>query len=135
MTGADASQFVTSKNCKAMMNTGAMASLLVGMLLNVRVRSLEFLAAAPAMNGNALFWKQVLFAAMPTDVIIMNFLPKLTMAQIISGTTGLPDDVAEALASLLHGSIQKVIISMAVWLPDPIMSERVNLTYRGRVAL
>jgi hypothetical protein len=31
--------------------------------------------------------------------------------------------------------MQKVMISMAIWLPYLILSERVNLTYRSRVAL
>lgn len=143
--------------------TGMMASLLIGMLLNVPVRSLEFLAAVPAMNGNAPLWGQVLFAVTTFDVVVMNFLyvlcfmaalrcapwfprfllvvwglditSQLLMAQIVSGTTGLPHNVGEALGSLLQGNMQKVMISMTIWLPYLIVSERVNLTYRGRVAL
>ncbi len=143
--------------------TGVMASLLVGMLLNVPVRSLEFLAAVPAMNGNAPLWGQVLFAVMTLDVVVMNFLyvlcfmaalrcvpwfprfllvvwgfdisSQLLMAQIVSGTAGLPHGVGEALGNLLQGNMQKVMISIAIWMPYLILSERVNLTYRGRVAL
>lgn len=143
--------------------TGAMASLLIGMLLNVPLRSLEFLAAVPAMNSNAPIWGQVLFVAMATDVIVMNFLyalcfmaalrcapwfprflllvwgldisSQLIMAHSIGGIVGLPQDVADAWASLLYGNMQKVMISVAVWLPYLIMSKRVNLTYRGRIAV
>lgn len=143
--------------------TGMMASLLIGMLLNVPVRSLEFLAAVPAMNGNAPLWGQVLFAATTFDVVVMNFLyvlcfmaalrcapwfprfllvvwgldicSQLLMANIIMDTAGLPVGVAEALGSLLQGNMQKVMISIAIWLPYLTLSERVNLTYRGRVAL
>lgn len=143
--------------------TGMMASLLVGMLLNVPVRSLEFLAAVPAMNGNAPLWGQVLFAVTTFDVVVMNFLyvlcfmaalrcapwfprflllvwgldisSQLLMGHIVSGTTGLPYGVGEALGSLLQGNLQKVMVSMAIWMPYLILSERVNLTYRGRVAV
>ena len=142
--------------------TGMMASLLIGMLINVPVRSLEFLAAVPAMNGNAPLWGQVLFATMTADVVMMNFLyvvcfvaalrcapwfprlllvvwgldisSQLVMAHIIGNTTGLPNSVGEALGSLLQGNLQKVMISMAIWLPYLIVSERVNLTYRSRLA-
>lgn len=143
--------------------TGMMASLLIGMLLNIPVRSLEFLAAVPAMNGNAPLWGQVLFAVTTFDVVVMNFLyvlcfmaalrcapwfprfllvvwgldisSQLMMAHIVSGTAGLPIGVGDALSGLLQGNMQKVMISMAIWMPYLILSERVNLTYRGRVAL
>lgn len=143
--------------------TGMMASLLIGMLLNVPVRSLEFLAAIPAMNGNAPLWGQVLFAVTTFDVVVMNFFyilcfmaamrcspwfprflvtvwsidisSQLLMGHIVGGTTGLPPAVGSALEDLLHGNMQKVMISVAIWLPYLILSQRVNLTYRGRVAL
>ena len=142
--------------------TGMMASLLIGMLLNVPVRSLEFLAAVPAMNGNAPLWGQVLFAAMTADVVMMNFLyvvcfvaalrcapwfprlllvvwgldvtSQLAMAQIVGTTAGLPYSVGSALGGLLEGNLQKVMISIVIWLPYLILSDRVNLTYRARVA-
>lgn len=141
--------------------TGMMASLLIGMLLNVPVRSLEFLAAVPAMNGNAPLWGQVLFAAMTADVVIMNFLyvvcfvaalrcapwfprlllltwgldvmSQLAMANLVGGVAGLPHGVGNAMASLLAGNVQKVTISMVIWLPYLLISDRVNLTYRSRV--
>ena len=143
--------------------TGMMASLLIGMLLNVPVRSLEFLAAVPAMNGNAPLWGQVLFAAMTADVVVMNFLytvcfvaalrcapwfprllvlvwttdmaSQLAMATLLSNTAGLPIEVGKALGSLLQGNLHKVMISMALWLPYLILSDRVNLTYRNRLPL
>jgi len=143
--------------------TGMMASLLIGILLNVPVRSLEFLAAVPAMNGNAPLWGQVLLAAMTADVVIMNFLyvvcfvtalrcapwfprlllvvwgldisAQLTMAHVLGTTVGLPHGVGLALSSLLEGNLQKVMISMVIWLPYLVLSDRVNLTYRGRVAV
>lgn len=142
--------------------TGVMASLVIGMLLNVPVRSLEFLAAVPAMNGNAPVWGQVIFTAMTADVVIMNFLyvtafvmalrnvpwfprlllvvwgvditSQLMIAQWVGSVEGLPHAVGNAIAALLNGNIQKVMISMTVWLPYLILSERVNLTYRSRIA-
>lgn len=142
--------------------TGMMASLLIGMMLNVPVRSLEFLAAVPAMNGNAPLWGQVLLATLTADVVIMNFLyvicfvaalrcapwfprllllvwglditSQLAMANVVGTTAGLPHGVGSAMASLLEGNLQKVMISMAIWLPYLILSDRVNLTYRSRLA-
>ncbi len=142
--------------------TGMMASLVIGMLLNVPVRSLEFLAAVPAMNGNAPIWGQAIFAAMTMDVVAMNFLymvafmmalrnvpwfprllllvwgvdicSQLAIAQWVGSVDGLPVKVGHAVAGLLDGNIKKVMISMVIWLPYLILSERVNLTYRSRVA-
>jgi hypothetical protein len=142
--------------------TGMMASLLIGMLLNVPVRSLEFLAAVPAMNGNAPLWGQVLFAAMTADVVMMNFLyvvcfvaavrcvpwfprllvltwglditSQLTMAHLVGNVSGLPQSVGAAMGALLSGNVQKVMISIVIWSPYLLISERVNLTYRSRVA-
>lgn len=142
--------------------TGMMASLVIGMLLNVPVRSLEFLTAVPAMNGNAPIWGQVIFAAMTMDVVVMNFLyvtafvmalrnvpwfprllllvwmidigSQLAIAHWVGSVQALPQGVGNAIAGLLEGNIKKVMISMAIWLPYLILSERVNLTYRSRVS-
>ena len=143
--------------------TGMMASLLIGMMLNVPVRSVEFLAAVPAMNGNAPLWGQVLLAAMTTDVVIMNFLyvicfvaalrcapwfprllvltwglditSQLAMAQLVGSVAGLPHSVGNAMGQLLSGNVQKVLISVAIWSPYLLLSDRVNLTYRMRTAV
>jgi hypothetical protein len=142
--------------------TGMMASLVIGMLINVPVRSLEFLTAVPAMNGNAPVWGQVIFAAMTTDVVVMNFLyvaafvmalrnvpwfprlllmvwgfdicSQLMIAHWVGGVQDLPPKVGAAIGGLLEGNIKKVLISMVIWLPYLILSERVNLTYRSRVS-
>jgi hypothetical protein len=142
--------------------TGMMASLVIGMLLNVPVRSLEFLTAVPAMNGNAPIWGQTIFFAMTADVVVMNFLyvaafvmalrnvpwfprlllavwgvdicSQLAIAQWVGDAAGLPPKVGYAVASLLDGNLTKVMISMVIWLPYLILSERVNLTYRSRIA-
>lgn len=142
--------------------TGMMASLLIGMLLNVPFRSGEFLLAVPAMNGNAPLWGQMILVTMTFDVVVMNFLyvfafvmalrnvpwfprllllvwgidisSQLAIAQLVGGTSNLPDEVGSAMANLLAGNIKKVMISATLWLPYLILSERVNLTYRSRLA-
>ena len=139
---------------------GFMASLLVGLLLNVVVRSFEFLLAMPAMGAAAPLWGDRLFTLMAADVIVMNFFymvcfvlalrsvplfprmlllawgldiaMQLVIARTIVLTPGLPADVAAPLHALLEGNITKVLISAFVWLPYLILSERVNITYRLR---
>jgi hypothetical protein len=114
------------------------------------------------MNGNAPMWGQVLLATMTADVVVMNFLyvvtfvaalrcapwfprlllvvwgmdimSQLTMAQLIGNTPGLPTTVGNALGTLLDGNVKKVLISVTLWMPYLILSDRVNLTYRSRVA-
>ncbi|MGN3975107.1 DUF2569 domain-containing protein [Tsuneonella sp. SYSU-LHT278] len=141
--------------------TGFIASLLVGMLLNVVVRSFEFLVAMPAMGGEAPTWGNRLFMMMAGDVIVMNFfymvcfvmalrtvplfprmllfawgldiLLQLFIGSTIVATPGIPAEVARPLHALLEGNIQKVLISAFVWLPYLILSDRVNVTYRRRV--
>ena len=34
--------------------------------------------------------------------------------------------------TLLNGNVHKVLISMLVWLPYLLLSERINITYRQR---
>jgi hypothetical protein len=140
---------------------GFMASLLIGLLLNIVVRSFEFLAAVPALGQSAPLWGQWLFNLMAADLILMNFFymvcfvlalrsvpyfPKvmlfawgldvfiqLLIASRLSAIGGLPPTVGQPLSDLLFGNIQKVLISAAVWLPYLILSDRVNITYRQRV--
>ena len=61
------------------------------------------------------------------------FVMQLSIAQVVGGTAGLPDRVALALRSLLSGNVDKVLISVAVWLPYLLLSTRVNLTFRHRL--
>lgn len=141
--------------------TGFMASLLAGILLNVPFRSFEFVIAVPAIASGAPAWAQTLVIAMTLDVVVMNFFymvcfvmalravplfPRMMLfawiaditlqlgiAGTVSTTPGLPAPVAGALEQLLHGNIQKVLISAFVWLPYLILSDRVNVTFRQRV--
>lgn len=140
---------------------GFMASLLIGLLLNVVVRSGEFLLAVPALSNAAPDWGQTLFHVMAADVAVMGFfymvcfvmalrsvpyfpkmllfawgldiLAQLLIAQTVSPLAGLPGPVAQSLQDLLTGNITKVLISGFVWLPYLMLSDRVNVTYRQRV--
>ena len=139
---------------------GIMVSLLIGMLLNIPMRGVEYLAAIPPVAAGAPQWVQSLQFAMTLDVVLFSSLygiafvaalrrvplfPRLlltiwlfdiTMQVVIAHLTvptGLPGGVAEALQSLLFGNVKKVLISMALWLPYLLLSTRVNVTYRHRV--
>jgi hypothetical protein len=139
---------------------GLMASMLIGLLLNVVLRSFEFLLAVPALGSLAPDWGQALFQLMAADVAVMSFfymvcfvmalrnvplfprmlvfvwsldiLAQLVLANSLGSIHGLPRPVGQALDSLLFGNIQKVLISALVWLPYLILSDRVNVTYRLR---
>ena len=140
--------------------TGFMASLIVGLLLNVPLRSLEFMLAMPAILPEAPAWASSLMILLTLDVVITNFFymvcfvlalrsvplfPRMmlfawgvdiTMQLIIADqifSVNAPSEVAVALESLVWGNIQKVLISAFVWLPYLIVSTRVNVTFRQRV--
>jgi hypothetical protein len=141
--------------------SGIMVSLLLGMLLNVPVRAAEFLAAMPPIPRTAPDWASVLQTAMTFDVVLFTSLypiafvaalrrspifprllvaiwgadivMQLAIAQAVTAATHLPPAVADALQSLLTGNVQKVLISMCLWLPYLLLSTRVNVTYRQRV--
>ncbi len=141
--------------------SGMMLSLLVGMLLNVPVRAVEYLAALPALSGAVPNWLSTLHALMTIDVVLLCSLyviafvaalrrvphfPRLLaaiwvidltmqmmIAQIVVRAPDLPIAVAQDLRSLLEGNIAKVLVSVALWLPYLLLSQRVNVTYRQRI--
>lgn len=140
---------------------GIMVSLLVGILLNVAVRAMEFLTSMPALSGPVPNWLSTLHIVMTVDVIVVSSLytvafvaalrrlplfprllvtvwtvdvvMQLLIAHLVAGATGLPVAVAEALHGLLEGNLTKVLIGAALWLPYLLLSTRVNVTYRRRV--
>jgi hypothetical protein len=140
---------------------GIMVSLLVGMLLNVPVRAAEYLAAMPALSGSVPPWLSTLHLLMTIDVVIFPSLyaiafvaalrrvplfprllaaiwlgdigMQLLTADLVAAAAGLPSTVAGALHALLDGNVKKVLISVALWLPYLLLSERVNVTYRHRI--
>lgn len=142
--------------------SGIMVSLLVGMLLNVPVRAAEYLASMPALAGPIPHWLGTLHMLMTLDVVLLSSLyaiafvaalrrvplfPRLLaaiwmvdlamqmiIANLVAGAEGLPASVAAPLQMLLDGNVKKVLISVALWLPYLLLSARVNVTYRHRVA-
>jgi hypothetical protein len=142
-------------------SSGLMVSLLVGMLLNVPVRALEYLASIPALSGTIPAWLSTLHFMMTLDVVLLTSLytiafvaalrrvplfPRLLVtiwaidivmqlgiARAVAGTDGLPLPVADALHTLLDGNVKKVLISACLWLPYLLLSKRVNITFRHRV--
>ena len=143
--------------------SGIMVSLLVGMMLNVPLRAMEYMAAMPPLPQAAPAWLSVLHFAMTFDVVLFSSLymlafvaalrrvplfPRLLLAiwlcdlamqfataKLVVATGSLPSGVSTALHSLLEGNITKVLISMALWLPYLLLSTRVNVTYRHRLPL
>lgn len=141
--------------------TGLMVSLLIGMLLNVPVRGLEYLAIMPALAGPVPEWLSTLHLMMTLDVVLLSSLytiafvaalrrvplfprllaaiwaidlaMQLLIAEVVVATPNLPVAVGGALHQLLDGNAHKVLISVALWLPYLLMSRRVNVTYRSRV--
>jgi hypothetical protein len=141
--------------------SGIMVSLLVGMLLNVPVRALEYMAAVPAISGPMPSWVTRFNLMMTLDVVLLSSLytiafvaalrrvplfprllvgiwivdlaMQLAIAAAVSGTEGLPPRVAGALQMLLEGNVKKVLISVALWMPYLLLSKRVNVTFRHRV--
>ena len=140
---------------------GMMVSLLVGMLLNVPVRAVEYFAAMPALAGPVPHWLTTLHTLMTLDVVMLTSLytiafvaalrrvplfprllaavwmldlaMQLVTARLVVSTPGLPANVAGALQPLLDGNVKKVLISVALWLPYLLLSKRVNVTYRQRI--
>lgn len=141
--------------------TGIMASLILGMLINIPVRALEFLAAIPTLGAAPPAWFGTLYTLMLADVVLLSSLyavaavaalrrvplfPRLlaaiwaidivmqiSVARVMGEVEGLPPVVAGALHDLLEGNLKKVLISVALWAPYLLLSKRVNLTFRHRV--
>jgi hypothetical protein len=141
--------------------SGIMVSLMIGMMLNVPVRALEYFAAMPPVAGGVPRWLSALHFAMTFDVVLFTslymiafvaalrhvplfprllaaiWLADLTMqlftAELVVRAGHLPHGVAVALESLLTGNVKKALISIALWLPYLLLSKRVNVTYRHRL--
>lgn len=141
--------------------TGLMASLLVGMLINIPFRTLEFVTAIPALTGADPAWLASLYGLMFADAVLFSslyaiafvaalrhvplfprllaaiwaadILMQIVIAHVMAATDGLPHGVALPLGALLEGNLKKVLVSMALWTPYLLLSKRVNLTYRHRI--
>lgn len=141
---------------------GVMASLLIGIALNVPVRTMEFLSAVPALGSFSPAWYVSLYAVMLADVVLLSnlymfafamalrmaplfprflamvwgvdLLAQIGIAQLVTRIDNVPHAVDMALLDLLSGNVKKVLISAALWLPYLMLSERVNVTFRNRVS-
>jgi hypothetical protein len=141
--------------------SGIMVSLLVGLLLNVPIRALEYLASMPPVPQHAPAWLSTVHIAMTFDVVLFTSLyavafvaalrrvplfprllvaiwladitMQLAIASVVGAAPHLPREVAGALRPLLDGNVKKVLISAGLWLPYLLLSDRVNITYRRRV--
>ncbi len=142
---------------------GLMVSLLFGILFNIPFRAVEYVGAMPAIAGDMPPWLAVLRFVMTADLVLMTsfyaivfgaalrrapIFPRLLaivwiadlamqviIAQVVAAEPTLPAKVGEALGSLLETNVNKLAISVALWLPYLLLSTRVNVTYRRRVAI
>ena len=140
---------------------GVIVSLIAGLLLSMVLRSGEFFLAIPAIPLAAPEWAHTLMKLMTLDMVVMGFLyavcfvmalrnvphfPRmmvltwcfdlalqLAIASGMAATPALPVEVAQALQAFVTGNLQKVLISITIWLPYLLVSKRVNLTFRHRV--
>jgi hypothetical protein len=142
---------------------GLMAALLLGILLNVPVRTFEFLVAMPALDNAASISLRIAVYAMTANVVItsslyavafvmalrlvplfprflvivwgLDLLAQLGIGQFVASVPQMSDTMRGALSQMLEGNIHKAGLGIALWLPYLIMSDRVNLTYRNRVRI
>jgi hypothetical protein len=140
---------------------GLMVSLLVGMLVNIPFRAMEYFASMPALAGDVPAWLAVLRTMMTLDLVVLTSLyaiafaaalrhaaifPRLLVfvwlldmmmqvltAHLVAAEPSLPANVGLALGQLLETNVKKLAISVALWLPYLMLSKRVNVTYRRRV--
>lgn len=152
---------VTQRSLPLFGATGLMASLLIGMLLNIPIRTVEFLMAMPALGGAAPAWLTSLYMLMLADVVVLTSLyaiafvmalrhvpwfprflalvwafdlcAQTSIAKLMASVDHVPPAVNAALEGLLTGNEKKALVSIAIWLPYLLLSRRVNLTYRSRV--
>jgi hypothetical protein len=77
--------------------------------------------------------KVPLFPRLLAAIWIADVTMQLATATLVASAGYVPPQVAEALHHLLYGNVEKVLISVAIWLPYLLLSRRVNVTYRSRI--
>ena len=141
--------------------SGLLVSLVAGLLLSMVMRLGEYMLAMPAIPRVAVPWALAMFDAMTFDLIYLSFLysvcvamalraaplfprmlaytwlcdlmMQIAIARYTIGAGGLPDEIAMPLQAYLVGNVKKVLISVVIWLPYLLVSNRVNVTFRQRV--
>ena len=142
--------------------TGFLTSLIVGLLFGVVLRTGEFFMIQPALYAHAPAWSHILYLAMAAELAMMNFfymvcfvlalrrvplfpkmlayawlldiLSQIAIAWSLAGV-GLPKEVAAPLSTLLVANMNTVMVSIGIWMPYLLLSERVNVTFRQRVSV
>lgn len=140
---------------------GIIVSLIAGLLISIVLRSGEYFVAIPAIPLMAPVWARTIIQVMTIDMVVMGFLysvcfvmalrnvphfPRmmvltwasdlalqLGIASTMAAIPDLPVEVAQALQPFVTGNLQKVLISITIWLPYLLVSKRVNLTFRHRI--
>lgn len=141
--------------------SGLLVSLVAGLVLSISMRMIEYFLAMPAVPYMAPDWAVAMFRLMTFDLVLFAFLyticigmalraaplfprmlcytwacdllMQLAIARHMAGIAGLPIDVAQALEPYVLVNIKKTLISVVIWLPYLIVSNRINLTFRLRV--
>ena len=140
---------------------GLLVSLVVGLLITMAIRLATYFLAMPAMPPGAPQWALAAFEIMTFDLVFLCFMysvcftmalrgaplfprlllltwlydlmMQLAIAKHVAEAGSLPAIVAGPFEDLLSGNIQKVLISMTIWVPYLLLSQRVNVTFRARV--
>jgi hypothetical protein len=141
--------------------SGLLVSLVAGLLLSMVLRLGEYSLAMPAVPRAAPPWALAMFDAMTFDLVYLSFLYSACIAMALKAAPlfprmlaytwlcdvlmqvaiarytisagGLPHEIAAPLQAFLAGNIKKVLISVMIWLPYLLVSNRVNVTFRQRV--
>ena len=141
--------------------SGLLVSLIAGLMLSMFIRISEFFLAMPAVPHGAPSWASAMFRVMAFDLVFLSFLyavcitmalraaplfprmlvyawlcdlmMQLGIAHYVAAVGGMPTEIAASLQSYLTGNIQKVLISVVIWLPYLLVSARVNVTFRNRI--
>ena len=141
--------------------SGLLVSLVAGLLLCMVMRLGEYFLAMPAIPRVAPAWALAMSDAMTFDLIYLSFLYSVCIAMALKAAPlfprmlaytwlcdvlmqvaiarytisagGLPNEIAEPLLAFLSANIKKVLISVMIWLPYLVVSNRINVTFRQRV--
>lgn len=139
---------------------GLMLSLLLAIAAATVLRGMSFLFALPAAGAGSSAWLDTLHGWLTADATLACTLYALAFAAglrrsghfpallaaawgidlamqlVMAGNAGdmlLPAPVADAFQLLLRGNLTRVLVSIGIWLPYLVMSQRVAVTYRHQL--